>query len=74
MEETINFEKGLKRLEEVVLRLEEGNLTLEESLAMFEEGVQLLRFLEKTLREAEGRVLKLTEDVDSGWKLTPFEE
>ena len=74
MEESISFEKGLNRLEEVVSRLEDGNLTLEESLRMFEEGIRLLRFLEKTLREAEGRVLKLTEDIDSGWKITPFEE
>jgi len=74
MGETISFERALTRLEEVVSRLEEGNLSLEESLDMFQEGVELLRFLEKKLREAEGRVLKLTADLDSGWKVAPLEE
>ncbi|ADI01216.1 MAG TPA: exodeoxyribonuclease VII small subunit [Syntrophothermus lipocalidus] len=73
MEEIVSFEMALTRLEEIVLRLEEGNLSLEESLTIFQEGVELLRFLEKKLREAEGRVLKLTADLDSGWKVAPLE-
>ena len=37
-QQTMSFEDGLKRLEEIVRRMEQGNATLEESLQLFEEG------------------------------------
>ena len=38
MSETISFEDGLKRLEEIVKQMEQGSATLAESLRLFEEG------------------------------------
>ncbi len=50
------FEKNLKKLEDIVSKLEKGECTLEESIKMFEDGVRLTRELEKTLDDAEGKV------------------
>lgn len=72
--EEMNFEQALARLEEIVAKLEGGNLPLEQTLGMFEEGIRLFRCCEKHLKAAEGRVLKLAEDLNSGWELTPLDE
>jgi len=56
-----SFEEGLKRLEEIVEELEKGKLGLEEALERFDEGKTLSKGLEKILREAELRVLKVQE-------------
>jgi exodeoxyribonuclease VII small subunit len=68
-----NFEKSMKRLEEIVQGLEEGDLSLEESLRVFEEGMQLIKFCSNKLEEAEKKVTLLVEE--SGGKHTriPFD-
>ena len=58
-EEKIEFEKSLKRLEEIVEKVEGETLPLEESLKLYEEGKKLIALLEKTLKEAERRVEEL---------------
>ena len=58
-EEKIDFEKSLKRLEEIVEKVEGETLPLEESLKLYEEGKKLIVLLEKTLKEAERRVEEL---------------
>lgn len=55
----ITYENAVKRLDEIVLKLNEGNLDLEQSLKLFEEGQKLIIFAEKTLKEAELKVMKL---------------
>ncbi len=52
----MDFEKNLKRLEEIVHKLEDGELALEESLKLFEEGVGISRQCNLKLSEAEKRV------------------
>jgi exodeoxyribonuclease VII small subunit len=52
----MDFEKNLKRLEEIVAKLEDGELQLEESLKLFEEGVKISRACNQKLSEAEKRV------------------
>ena len=52
----MDFEKKLKRLEEIVVKMEKGDLPLEESLQLFEEGVKLSRECHKRLNEAEAQV------------------
>lgn len=59
MEEKIDFEKSLKRLDEIVNITENETLSLEESMKLFEEGKKLIASLEKTLKEAEEKVKKL---------------
>lgn len=59
--EGISFEEAMKRLESIVETLGEGNLPLEDSLKMFEEGMELCKFCNKKLDEAEYKVEKLME-------------
>ena len=58
-EEKIEFERSLKRLEEIVAKVEGETLPLEESLKLYEEGKKLIASLEKTLKEAERKVEEL---------------
>jgi exodeoxyribonuclease VII small subunit len=59
--ETITFEEAMKKLESIVETLGEGNLSLDDSLKMFEEGMELCKFCNKKLDEAEYKVEKLME-------------
>lgn len=58
-EEKFDFEKSLKRLDEIVAKIEGETLPLEESLKLYEEGKKLISALEKTLKEAEKKVEEL---------------
>jgi exodeoxyribonuclease VII small subunit len=68
-----NFEKAMKRLEEIVHKLEEGELSLEESLKIFEEGTNLSKFLTRKLSEAEAKVQKLIKTQEGKYKTEPLE-
>ena len=68
---TESFESALAQLEEVTTRLESPGLTLEEALQLFEKGIQKVRFCEKKLKEAQGKIEKLL--VENGeFKTEPF--
>lgn len=67
------FEISLKNLEEIVKKMEEGELSLDQSLKKFEEGMDLVKFCDKSLNEAEGRVEKLMKDSQGNKKRVPFE-
>ncbi len=67
------FEVALKKLEEIVQKMEEGNLSLEQSMKLFEEGIELSRFCEKTLSEAQGAVEKMMSDETGKRVKVPFE-
>lgn len=60
-----NYEKSLKRLEEIVALLEEGGQPLEKTLELFSEGTSLISVCGKYLDEAEQKITKL---LDSGEK------
>jgi exodeoxyribonuclease VII small subunit len=57
-----DFEAALKRLEEIVKELEGGELSLEASLERYEQGVQMARFCQAKLEEAEKRIEMLQKD------------
>ncbi|OQW54637.1 MAG: exodeoxyribonuclease VII small subunit [Proteobacteria bacterium SG_bin7] len=63
----MDFEKKLKRLEEIVGTMEKGSLPLEESLKLFEEGVKLSKDCHEQLSKAEQKV-KLLLSVDEDGK------
>jgi exodeoxyribonuclease VII small subunit len=73
-EKKLKFETALTKLEETVKKLEEGDLPLDQSLKMFEEGMELARFCEKSLNEAQGKVEKLMKDADGTLNRVPFED
>jgi len=58
---SINFEKTLKELEELVEKMENGNVSLEDSLKYFEHGIELTKTCQKALAEAEQKVQVLME-------------
>jgi len=57
--ETLSFEEGYDRLEQVIQRLEDGDLSLEQSVALYEEGIQLAQYCEHKLDDAELKVIQL---------------
>jgi exodeoxyribonuclease VII small subunit len=54
-----NYEKSLKRLEEIVALLEEGGQPLEKTLELFSEGTALLNSCAKYLDNAEQKIVTL---------------
>lgn len=53
---TINLEKALTDLEEIVEELESGDLPLEKAMKKFEEGIKLTRNCQAALKDAEQKV------------------
>ncbi len=66
----MDFEKNLKRLEDIVAKLEDGELQLEESLKLFEEGITISRACNQKLSEAENRVKLLLSVNSDGTEVT----
>jgi len=56
MEEKINFQKEMEKLNEIANKIENNSLSLEESLSLYEEGASIIKNLEKALKEAENKV------------------
>ena len=72
--ETVDFERALAELEDIVKQLEAGNLALEKSLALFERGVLLARQCKEKLAQAELKVSQLVKDKDGLVSEQPFSE
>ncbi|MGQ9470967.1 MAG: exodeoxyribonuclease VII small subunit [Candidatus Aminicenantales bacterium] len=69
---SMNFEKALSELENIVNQMEKGGLSLSESLALFERGIKLARFLRDELEKAEKKVEILLKDEKGEIKAAPF--
>lgn len=63
----MEFEKKLKRLEDIVEKMESGDLSLDDSMKLFEEGVKMSRECQAQLTVAEEKV-KLLLSVDADGK------
>jgi exodeoxyribonuclease VII small subunit len=68
---SINFEKTLAELEQLVEKMEKGDLSLEESLKYFERGITLTKACQQALSEAEQKVSILL-DKNGKPELEPF--
>ncbi len=66
----MDFEKKIKRLEEIVSAMEDSDLALEKSLTLFEEGVKLSKECHVQLNEAENKVKLLTGVDQNGQPVT----
>ena len=53
------FTQALKRLEQIVEKLEDPNLELEEALSLLEEGVQLHKFCQAKLTQANTKITQI---------------
>lgn len=61
MENNTNFEKQLKRLQQIADKLESDELGIEETLKLFQEGMTLGRDCKKSLSDIELKVNKIIE-------------
>jgi exodeoxyribonuclease VII small subunit len=59
--EGITFEQAVAELEGIVKKLEKGELTLDESIGFFQRGVELTKYCNKKLDEAERSITMLIE-------------
>lgn len=57
---TFNYEKSIKRLEEIVTLLSEGNASLEQSMKLFEEATKISARCNEYLNKAELKVEELS--------------
>ena len=69
---SINLEKALTDLEDIVEELESGDLPLEKAMKKFEEGIKLTRNCQAALKEAEQKVEILLQSA-GGDQLEAFE-
>ena len=58
-----NFEKDLSRLEEISELLESNEIGLEDSISLYEEGIKLSKSCLTTLKKAELKVTKLSNEL-----------
>jgi exodeoxyribonuclease VII small subunit len=68
-----DFEKALAELESLVSKLESGDLSLDHSLAYFKRGVELTRFCQSVLDEAQ-KTVELLASAGAPDGRTGFEE
>lgn len=57
----VDYEKSIKRLEEIVEQLEKGELSLEDSIQLFEEGTKLSKSCYQTLQKAEQKIIQISD-------------
>ncbi|MCQ2794616.1 MAG: exodeoxyribonuclease VII small subunit [Bacilli bacterium] len=60
-ETSIDFEKELKHLDEIVEKIEGNVLPLDESIKLYEEGSKIIKKLEGALKEAEKKMAKVVD-------------
>lgn len=60
----LTYETASKRLEEIVKELETGGKSLDESVKLFEEGAKLAQFCNNALKQAEQRIISLSQAGD----------
>ncbi len=70
---SLNLEKALADLENLVKELESGELPLEKAMKKFEEGIKLTRGCQTALKEAEQKVEILLQSAGGEESLEEFE-
>ncbi len=73
VKKSINLEKSLADLENLVDELESGDLPLEKAMKKFEQGIKLTRSCQAALKDAEQKVAILLKSA-GGESLEDFEE
>lgn len=54
-----SFEEALQGLEKIVNQLESGDVPLEDALSQFQEGMELSKYCQETLNNAERTLTKM---------------
>ena len=74
VDESIDFEKALAELEDIVKQLEAGSLPLDKSLDLFKRGIELARTCKQKLDAAELKVTQLVKDKEGLFREDRFED
>jgi exodeoxyribonuclease VII small subunit len=69
-----SFESSLKELEKIVAEMETGDLPLQHALELFERGVQLSRYCQQQLSDAERKVELLVKGQDGTMLTKSFDD
>ena len=73
MEETLNFEQALTRLETVVEAMENDETTLDASITLYKEGVALSKHCNEILSRFEAEIMILQKESDGSFTEKPLE-
>ena len=71
---TLNLEKSLAELEELVEELESGDLPLDKAMKKFVQGIKLTRCCQTALKDAEQKVEILLQSAGGEESLQDFEQ
>ena len=70
---SVNLEKSLSDLEELVEELENGDLPLDKAMKKFEQGIKLTRSCQTALKDAEQKVDVLLKSAGGEESLQDFD-
>ena len=70
----ISFEQAIEELQAIVTAMEAGNVSLDDSLGLYERGVELVRFCNQRLEEAQQRISIVQTASDGTIGQKPFAE
>ncbi len=56
-----DYEKSVRRLEEIVEQLESGHLSLDEAMKLYDEGTRLTAGCYEVLKKAEQKITNIAE-------------
>ena len=70
--ENLSFEEGLAELEKIVRQLETGGTDLKASIDAYERGMALKKLCETKLKEAQGKIEKITVSAEGKVLTEPF--
>ena len=70
----ISFEQAIEELQAIVTAMEAGNVSLDDSLGLYERGVELVRFCNQRLDEAQQRISIVQTASDGTIGQKPFAE
>lgn len=59
----MNFEEGMKELEDIITKLENGDTKFDEATKLFERGASICKTLNATLEQTKGRVSIIREEL-----------
>lgn len=59
----MNFEDGMKELEDIIYKLEDGNTKFDEATKLFERGAEICKTLNRNLEETKGKITIIREEL-----------
>ena len=72
-EKNTSFEEALSELQNIVVNLEKGEIPLDDALGFFKKGVELTKFCNKKLDDAERKISILIEKENGDFREENFD-